>query len=161
MTMRFAFLCCLVSGVFNTSIALAFSCLEENSIEARFGRAKRVMLLQITDTRREDELARQLQPNASLDEFLNLKSSGYRVLENFKGNPAEQPRLLDVLGIGTGFVNFTPGYYNLVFMGPKPETLSVDYRLVSLCDVVHHRHLDDSHLQKAISTVRKLRDKSP
>jgi len=161
MTKKFGFLCCLVSCVFNTSIALAFSCVEDNSLEARFGRAERVMLLQITDTRREDKLARELQPNTAPDDFLNLQSSGYKVLENFKGNPAEEPRLLDIMGIGTGFVNFTPGYYNLVFMGPKPATLNVDYRSVSLCDVVHHRHLDDPHLQKAISTVRKLRDKNP
>ncbi len=102
-------------AVMSASPSWSFSCEPEQTTEAAFAEAERVFLVYVTETRLEEDLLERMA--AESDEFdfseehWKFVSAGYRVVEEFKGDAEYQPRLVDWLGIGTGYVGLVPGGY--------------------------------------------------
>ena len=143
--------------------AWAFQCPPEYSIDKAFVEADRAFLAYVTDTKLEEELKKDLSKNyPEMDkdsEAVKLVSAGYRIVEEFKGAADYQPRLIDLLGIGTGYVGLTPGVYYLVLL-PKGENNN-EYkgmRVVNICSVpISHYRLKVPQFQEKLDEVRKLK----
>ena len=92
-------------------------------------------------------------------EDVKLVSAGYRIIEEFKGPEKYQPRLIDLLGIGTGYVGLTPGQYYMVLL-PKQDSDDFEgMRRVDLCSVIlSHYRLKVEQFQSELNAVRVIRD---
>jgi hypothetical protein len=126
--------------------SMAHTCPRDLTLDKQFRDAKRVFLAYVIETRLEEKLLTDMvaskEGHAMKDnEDVKLVSAGYRVVENYKGDAAYTPRLMDVLGIGTGYVGLTPGLYFLVFLGDAQPHESAEMRFVDTCSVPlrHHR----------------------
>jgi len=142
--------------------AYSFQCSQEDSIEYEYKKAEHVFLAYILDTRLEVDLLEQtLKKSPRLknsDESIKLVSAGYQIVEEFKGKNINHPRLLDVLGIGTGYVGLTPGMYYVVFL-PKPSPeLPKGIQVVNICNVpLSHYRLHEAGFQNSLNQVRALK----
>jgi len=115
-------------------------------------------LIYVVETRLEEALQRQIiEKQISDKESVKLVSAGYRVVEDFKGDKNYTPRLLDLLGIGTGYVGLTPGVYYLVFLaGVAPEEIK-GFRSVDMCAIpISHYILNVPEFQGRLDEVRAL-----
>jgi hypothetical protein len=138
---------------------LAYSCQPHMTLDEQFNGSKRVFLVYVLETRLEEELQRKMsERDGSADsEAVKLVSAGYRIVEDYKGEKSYKPRLLDILGIGTGYVGLTPGVYYLVFLGDVRDYETSDMRAVDMCTVpVAHHRLDVPQFQKSLDEVRAL-----
>lgn len=141
-----------------TSLCSAHSCPRDSTLSKQFKESGRVFLIYVVETKLEEALQRQLvEKHVSDDESVKLVSAGYRVVEDFKGDKNYTPRLLDLLGIGTGYVGLTPGAYYLVFLpGVEPEEIK-GFRSVDMCAVpISHYRLNVPEFQGRLDEVRAL-----
>jgi hypothetical protein len=144
-----------------STVCAAHSCPPDLSLSKQFEGSKRAMLVYVLETRLEEELLRRMAAkHAEKDpdnEAVKLVSAGYRVVEDFKGERTYTPRLLDLLGIGTGYVGLTPGVYYLVFLGDVEENETTGMRTVDTCRVpLQHYRLNIPEFQKKLDEVRVL-----
>jgi hypothetical protein len=129
------------------------------ALDEQFNGSKRVFLVYVLETRLEEELQRKMSARGgSADsESVKLVSAGYRIVEDYKGEKSYKPRLLDILGIGTGYVGLTPGIYYLVFLGDVQDYETSDMRRIDMCAVpVSHHRWDVPQFQKRLDEVRAL-----
>lgn len=148
-----------------STVCAAHSCPPDFTLSKQFKESKRVMLVYVLETRLEEKLLKKMAEKhsgmSSDDEAVKFVSAGYRVIEDFKGERTYTPRLLDLLGIGTGYVGLTPGVYYLVFLGDVEANDSTDMRFVDTCQVpLQHYRLNVSDFQKLLDEVRELSKKS-
>ena len=118
-----------------------------------------MFLVYVTETRLEESLQQELLAAHGHEdsESIKLISAGYRVVENFKGPIDYQPRLLDMLGIGTGYVGLTPGAYYLVFLIENETGEDPQMRAVNACSVpTSHYRLQTEGFTKSLEEVRAL-----
>ena len=144
-----------------SSICCAHTCLPDQTAEKQFNEAKRVFLIYVLETRLEEELQKKLieqeHGKHADDESVKLVSVGYRIVEDFKGDKNYKPRLLDMLGIGTGYVGLTPGVYYLVFLGDVQPYEKPDLRAVDTCVVpLSHYRFNVPQFQKSLDEIREL-----
>jgi hypothetical protein len=142
-----------------SNACLAHSCLPDMTLDKQFNGSKRVFLVYVLETRLEEELQRKMseRDGSVASESVKLVSAGYRIVEDYKGEKSYKPRLLDFLGIGTGYVGLTPGVYYLVFLGDVQDYETSDMRAVDICTVpVAHDRLDVPRFQKSLDEVRAL-----
>lgn len=141
-----------------SSLCSAHSCPRDLTLSKQFKESARVFLIYVVETRLEEALQRQIiEKQISDKESVKLVSAGYRVVEDFKGDKNYTPRLLDLLGIGTGYVGLTPGVYYLVFLaGVAPEEIK-DFRSVDMCAIpISHYILNVPEFQGRLDEVRAL-----
>ena len=140
--------------------ANAFQCPQDHSLETAFHEAERAFLIYVLEARLEEELTQELleqHPEDEGEEFIKLVSAGYRVVESYKGPEDYQPRLLELLGIGTGYVGLTPGIYYLVLLPTPEESEDPQLRRVDMCTVpISHYRLQVDELQDELDRVRSL-----
>ncbi|KQZ45035.1 hypothetical protein [Duganella sp. Root1480D1] len=144
-----------------SSLCSAHSCPRDLTLGKQFSESKRVFLAYVVETRLEEALQRTLiakhTGDRSGEEAMKLVSAGYRVVEDFKGDKSYTPRLLDLLGIGTGYVGLTPGVYYLVFLANVSSDEVKGFRSVDACAVpVSHYRLDVPEFQSRLDEVRAL-----
>lgn len=144
-----------------SSLCSAHSCPRDLTLGKQFSESKRVFLIYVVETRLEERLQRQLTEKhvdkGADEESMKLVSAGYRVVEDFKGEKNYTPRLLDLLGIGTGYVGLTPGVYYLVFLADRSSDEMQGFRSVDTCSVpISHYRLDVPELQNRLDEVRAL-----
>ena len=140
----------------------AFKCPANQTIEDLYDDAERVFLIYVTETKLEESLNDKyggLDLRESIEqEAVKFISVSYKVIEDFKGDQDFQPTLLDMLGIGTGYVGLTPGVYYLVMLPVQEKSEVGDYRYVSLCDVPYsHYRLNVERFQDELEILRKQR----
>lgn len=143
--------------------ASAFVCSEDNSIENQYKNAEHVFLAYVLETRLEPALAKQIiNPHAMKNntEAPKLISADYQIIEEFKGKLSSFPRLVELLGLGTGYVGLIPGVYYVVFL-PKPVPgIPEGYQGVNICNVpLAHEHLHNAGFQSELSKIRALKGK--
>lgn len=140
--------------------AWAFQCPRDHTIETAYGNAERAFLVYVTETRLEDELLDRFSakhPEDKIDEDVKFVSAGYRIIENYKGAADYQPRLVDMLGIGTGYVGITPGVYYLVFLPPPGPDEDPQMRLINVCTLpLSHYRLNEEQFQQELQRVRNM-----
>ena len=144
-----------------SSLSYAHTCLPDQTPEKQFNESKRVFLIYVLETRLEEELQKKLieqdHGKHADDESVKLVSAGYRIVEDFKGDINYKPRLLDMLGIGTGYVGLTPGVYYLVFLGDVQPYETPDIRAVDTCIVpFSHYRFNVPQFQKNLDEIRAL-----
>jgi len=141
-----------------SSLCSAHSCPRDMALSKQFSESKRVLLIYVVETRLEEALQRQLvEKHVSDNESVKLVSAGYRVVEDFKGDKNYTPRLLDLLGIGTGYVGLTPGAYYLVFLADVAPGEIEGFRSVDMCAVpISHYRLNVPEFQGRLNEVRAL-----
>ncbi|MTW09377.1 hypothetical protein GM658_02085 [Pseudoduganella eburnea] len=127
----------------------------------QFKDARRVMLVYVLETRLEEKLLKEMTGKrsdvGSDDEAVKLVSAGYQVIEDYKGERTYTPRLLDLLGIGTGYVGLTPGVYYLVILGDVEPNETKEMRIVDSCQVpLQHYRFKVPDFQKRLDEVREL-----
>jgi hypothetical protein len=147
-----------------TNSVFASQCAQDHSLESAFNKSERGFLIYVTETKLEEELLKSLSkkypPMDESSEYVKLISANYRVIEEFKGEINYRPRLLDMLGIGTGYVGLTPGQYYLVLLPKISKDEDPELRNVNMCTVpIGHYRLKTEDFQKELDRVRKLRDK--
>lgn len=149
--------------------AWAHQCPPGMTIASQYGKAERAFLAYVVETRLEEDVLKQLEaksPGVGMgEEHVKLMSAGYRVIEEFKGDRTYQPRLVDLLGIGTGYVGLTPGVYYLVLLPPKSSDdaqLASTLRRVDACDVpLSHHRLAEKGFQDKLNELRSLARAKP
>ena len=144
-----------------SSLSFAHTCLPDQTPEKQFNEAKRVFLIYVLETRLEEQLQKKLieeeHGNHADGESVKLVSAGYRIVEDYKGDKNYKPRLLDMLGIGTGYVGLTPGVYYLVFLGDVQRYEEPDMRVVDICTVpFSHYRFNVPQFQKNLDEIREL-----
>lgn len=142
-----------------SSACFAHTCLPGMTLEKQFNESKRAFLVYVLETRLEEELQRKMiETDGGADhDAVKLVSAGYRIVEDYKGEKSYKPRLLDILGIGTGYVGLTPGLYYLVFLGDVKDYETPDLRVVDICSVpVAHHRWDVPQFQEKLDEVRAL-----
>lgn len=141
---------------------MAHTCLPGLTLSKQIRDSKRVFLVYVVETRLEEKLLSDMAEKdgdkGSADkESVKLVSAGYRVVENFKGETTYRPRLLDLLGIGTGYVGLTPGMYYLVFLGDVQPYETNDMRSVDRCSVpLQHYRFNVPEFQKRLDEIRAI-----
>ncbi|GAA5213491.1 hypothetical protein ACFSJ3_03480 [Corallincola platygyrae] len=146
--------------------AVAFQCPVDVTPEEQFKATDRSFLIYVTDTQIEEKLTEKLAqtyPAMEVEkEHMKFISAGYKVIEEFKGDENYTPRLIDILGIGTGYVGLVPGSYYLVML-PQQATNSNEtegMRHVDICSVpLGHYQLRNEKLQSELDKFRTIRDK--
>ncbi len=139
--------------------AHGFQCAPEHPIESAYQDAERVFLIYVLETRLEEHPpAWIVEEDVDLgDESVKLISADYRVVEEFKGDSGYKPRLLDLLGIGTGYVGLTPGVYFAVFLPRVESGEDPDLRYVNICTVpLSHYRLQVEDFQNELDVIRRL-----
>lgn len=154
----------LISLLFNVSIAWSFQCSRDQSLSSLYEDSERIFLIYITETKLEESLVKRINESLPKDnietEDIKLLSSGYRVIENFKGDIEYIPRLIDLLGIGTGYVGLVPGSYYLVMLPEREEDLFDGMRMVNICTVpFSHYRLEVKEFQDSLNIMRNLMKK--
>jgi len=119
------------------------------------------MLVYVLETRLEEKLLKEMTGKrsdlGSDDEAVKLVSAGYQVIEDYKGERTYTPRLLDLLGIGTGYVGLTPGIYYLVFLRDFEPSETKEMRIIDSCQVpLQHYRFNVPDFQKRLDEVREL-----
>ena len=154
----FRFLLSIMSLLLS-SACFAHTCLPGMMLEKQFNESKRAFLVYVLETRLEEELQRKMiETDGGADhDAVKLVSAGYRIVEDYKGEKTYKPRLLDYMGIGTGYVGLTPGVYYLVFLGDLQDYETPDMRSVDICTVPFaHNRWDVPQFQKDLDGVRAL-----
>ena len=140
--------------------AFGFQCPPGHSLETVFAEAEQVFLIYVLETRLEEGLVTEYLPEGPEGqggEDIKLVAADFRLIEHFKGPEDLPDRLLDVLGIGTGYVGLTPGVYYLVLLPPKDEEENPNLRWVSHCTVLaSHHKLFAEPFQAQLEIVRSL-----
>jgi hypothetical protein len=142
-----------------SSVCFAHTCQPLMTLDKQLNDSKRAFLVYVLETRLEEELqGKMIEKDGGADpESVKLVSAGYRIVEDYKGEKSYRPRLLDILGIGTGYVGLTPGVYYLVFLGDLQTYETPDMRVVDICTVpVAHHRWDVPQFQKKLDEVRAL-----
>lgn len=142
-----------------SSICTAHTCLPGLTLDKQFNESTRVFLAYVVETKLEEELQRKMieKDRGADPELVKLVSAGYRIIEDYKGEKSYKPRLLDLLGIGTGYVGLTPGVYYLVFLGNIQDYETPDIRSIDTCSVTwSHYRLDVPQFQQRLDEVRAL-----
>ena len=131
--------------------AVAFQCSSDNSFSVNFAQSERVFLIYVTEvsldkktTKRNDK---EYPESAG---YVKILKVDYDVVENFKGDIEFIPKFMDLLGIGTGYVGFTPGNYYMVTLSAQGGWDKRNYRHVSMCDVHFQHYRNDIDEYKAI-----------
>lgn len=145
-----------------SSLCSAYSCPRDLTLGKQFSESTRAFLIYVVETRLEEALQRQLvEKRDPGDESVKLISASYRVVENFKGDKNYTPRLLDLLGIGTGYVGLTPGVYYLVLLPDDGPDQIKGFHSVDMCGVlISHYRLDAPDFQARLEEVRALSKRS-
>ena len=133
--------------------AAAFQC-EDMTLQQQYERADHVFVILVTDTRLEDgDLLGIPEEDA---EAVRLVSAGFEVIERFKGSVEPTTRLLDLLGIGTGYVGLTPGLRFLV-LAEDDEEVPQGYLYVNLCTaLLGYMREEEQGVRETLSEVRSL-----
>lgn len=142
-----------------SSICTAHTCLPGLTLDKQFNESKRVFLVYVVETRLEEEMQKKMleKERGADSESVKLVSAGYRIIEDYKGEKSYKPRLLDLLGIGTGYVGLTPGVYYLVFLGDVQDYETPEMRSVDTCTVpLSHYRLNVPQFQQSLDEVRAL-----
>ena len=148
----------IIAGLLVISLpSLGFTCpkLEPSDI---FSQANEVVLVYVTGTKLEEEMAKSLietEPAELGTEHAKIISASYRLVETFKGPENSQPKLIDILGIGTGYVGLQAGLYYLLALDEPEEGAPSNKRWVNICSVLaaHHR-LGDPKFQQELAEFR-------
>lgn len=120
-------------------------------------------MVYVTETKLDEGLLNE-GANGSLvaddtSESVKAIVAEYRIVEEFKGEPNYKPQLVDLLGIGTGFVGLFPGKYYFVMLSPKDESKFSDFALVNICNTpINHYRLNVAAFQKQLDVMRNYRD---
>lgn len=118
---------------------LALSCPVREPADV-FAAAHRIFLVQILETR--FELTEQFGRQVEQDGPIHFVSAGYKVIEEFKGNPESRPRFLQVLHFTGIYADLTPGAFYLIALQPFTEDELEDapwhekFAMVTMCEVV-------------------------
>jgi hypothetical protein len=145
-----------------SSVCSGHQCQPGLTLYKQFSEAKRVFLAYVLETKLEEALQKKIMDKeGSADpESAKLVSAGYRIIEDYKDESGYKPRLLDVLGIGTGYVGLTPGVNYLVFLGDIQGNETSDMRFIDLCATpFSHYRLNDTKFQNSLDEVRTLAKK--
>jgi len=149
--------------LFVTSSAWSFQCPQDYSVEKAFNDAERGFLIYVTETKLEEvllsEMIKKYEHMDASSEDIKLVSAGYRIVEEFKGTKSYQPRLIDMLGIGTGYVGLAPGQYYLILLPKRSTDDFKGMRRVDSCTApLGHYRLDVQQFQDELNKIRTLRD---
>lgn len=144
--------------------AWAHTCPPDVTIEKQFRKAERVFLAYVVETKLEEDLLREIEikdpSSRPADEHVKLISAGYRIVEHFKGKKTDQPRLIEMMGIGTGYPGLTPGIYFLVVLPARKndeDRFGPQFRYVDRCMVpVSHHRLANKEFQQHLTELRSL-----
>lgn len=138
--------------------AWAMKCWQRRGIEG-YEDAERVFLIYVTQTRIDEKLAVQLSKiySSFKDEIQKAIYVDYFILEEFKGNSAYKPVLVDLLYSG-GHLGVVSGHYYLVKLDtPRKETR--DVRVINTCNVpLQSYRLIESSFQNELDAYRAFRD---
>jgi len=155
--------CILILLLFFSIKAVAFQCPRDNSFSVNFAKSERVFLIYVTevslDKKTTERNDKEYPESAG---YVKILKVDYDVIESFKGDLKFKPKIMDLLGIGTGYVGFTPGNYYMVTLSEQEDWGKRNYRHVSMCDV-HFQHYrnDIDEYKEIIEKARVLaRDKN-
>lgn len=147
--------------MFFSGPVFAFQCEKDNSLENSFRESRRTLMIYVTevalDKKETQKMEREHPESAGYVKILKVK---YDTIENFKGNEEYNPDLKDLLGIGTGYVGFTPGTYYFITLPEGEDNEPKSYRYVSFCDVhFHHYRNDIEEYKQIIDKAKKLKER--
>ncbi len=142
--------------------ACAFKCWQMPGVQG-YEKAERVFLAYVTQTRLDEKLWADLNKGypAEDDDTESVKAifADYKIIEEFKGDAEYKPFLIDLLGIGTGYLGVTPGKYYFIMLGPLREGKPSDIRAVNICNTpLQHYRLNAEPFQKELNVYRAVRD---
>ena len=128
-----------------------FQCGKDNSLENNFRVSERVFMIYVTqvilDKKETQKIELDYPDSAGSVKVLKVD---YDVIENFKGNKKYNPKFKELIGIGTGYVGFSPGSYYFVTLPDQQEDEQKNYRYVSFCDVHFQNYRNDVEEYKEI-----------
>ena len=160
----------LIILLFFANPAWAFQCPQKSDKE-RYEESERAFLIYVTGTKLDEKLFKELSQAyaaekgyaAENDDSESVKAifADYEIIEEYKGDPAFKPKLVDFLGIGMGYVGLTPGKYYVVMLPPAEEASMRDIRAVNICNTLYeHYRLKVDGFQKQLDSIRALKEKA-
>lgn len=143
-----------------TNSAWAFSC-PAKTLEQKYQEAERVFLIYVTETKLDETLFREMVKGypAENDKSESVKAifADYEVVEDFKGDKNYKPILVDLLGIGTGYVGLTPGKYYAILLPPPSKDQPNNLASVNICNTAfEHYRLKVDRFQKELDQIRTI-----
>lgn len=162
--MKYLYKILLVMGAlaFFPAPVWAFKC-PNSDIAQTYKDSDRAFLIYITQTRLDQNLWSELNAGNSMElqseESVKAIFADCRIIEDFKGDVSYKPTLVDLLGIGTGYIGLTPGKYYFVMLPPLSKDETSNIRYLSMCDVgTSYYRLSVDRFQKELDQFRSLRD---
>jgi len=132
--------------------AFGFQCPSANEPGDIYDRSTVVALIEVTSVSLNRDWTAELDAeNPDSAGSVRALEVEFDVTETLKGTATSAPAI-ELLGIGTGYVGFTPGVYYLVALdGPSRGRY-----YISFCDVIaSHYRLDVAEFQRVLGDLRK------
>ncbi|MBB6342908.1 hypothetical protein HNP49_003096 [Pseudomonas fluvialis] len=128
-----------------SATANAFQCPKDHEPELEYAEAESVYVARINSVEFYQDI------NDGKDAKLLLAK--FSIQETLKGESKEHGEVTDLVGIGTGFVNFIPGLTYILAIRKKPADYEKDH--IDLCNILGMAFdVNDKELQE---TIKKLK----
>ncbi|MGB0632255.1 MAG: hypothetical protein ACPGRZ_16310 [Alphaproteobacteria bacterium] len=151
--------------IFSGQASFAFQCHPGETGEGAHDDAERIFLILVLETRLDEEFQKLIESERPQSkDAMKPITVRYRVIEDFKGDTNFKPEFLDLLGIGTGYVGFSPGVYYLVSVPKLDPSKEQDKRtdilkgrrIINFCNVIAKNYrLNVAKFRKEINFIRR------